>query len=525
MFLNKIIAAMVCLTGISLFPAPCSNAAARSSRLGLLDCVQTSLARQAGIHLGKLDVETAAGVHQEVSGQFDTRIQFSTGYDQTRTTLSETEQTLLSQDTLVSTTSSYSIGLGKEFRSGIDINLQVQTIRTETDGPSAAPSNRSGAYLVINLPLLRGAGSQANAGMEIAALQDEKNARIKLRRNICTAVYEVTTAYWQFVMHYDRLQQYLEAETRAKELYEQSRHLVEADELPAVELDEVLANLSDKQTARIAEEQSLMESLQTLGLAMGISFHELDSIPVPSDNFNIIPSRQPALDTIYRSALIKHALSSRHDLLAAQGYEKSAAARMKVLENQSRSSLDLGMKIGYEGFQENSSYDAMLTTPFSNLPGLSWQASLTYEFPVENNEAQGRLSQQRVQLRRLQVSRKELMRTIQINIDTILSILRKNRAELENAQKTEELYARAVANQLLKYKLGMATQIDVINTQDRMIQARLNKIAAQYKYMLAVTKLRFESATLVSFKEEQAQVGMEMLTTPPVIHSQATVAD
>jgi outer membrane protein TolC len=497
-----------------LFFAP--PVSAQNNSIKLLECVQAALKHQVQIDFSQLDIENAQAIQQEAAGEFDTTIQTTARHGETETPLSTTEQHARLQDDLRQIDSQYSIGLSKEFRPGVSLSPQIQTTRSEVQDSPATPTSSSGIYLVATIPLLRGLGTEANAALETAAELDIQNSRADLKHTMNQVVRDVTTAYWQYVYNYQQLQQYRSAEQRARELYEQTKLLVEGDELPAAEMDEVRANLAEKETTVIASEQNLLQSRQELGLAMGVSFSRIRSLPPPADPFDIIKLTTQGFSHLNETALISHAVQNRPDLLASKGREESAAVREKYFENQLLPQMDIGMKVGYEGLEEDKSYRSMIQSPYSNVPGASWQVSLTYEFPIANRLARGQLAQQRVDKRRQMLTSRELSRTIQSNVHTSISVLYNARQELENARQTVDLYNQAVENQLMKYKMGMGTQIDVITTQDNLTQARLNKVNAQFKYAQALTDLRYQTSTLLSFAQDQAKVGLEHLTRLPL---------
>jgi outer membrane protein TolC len=483
--------------------------ASQNETIGILEAVQKTIRYQADIELGRKDVDFARGAHQETEGQFDTRLNAGLKHGTTRTPLTAGEQE--------KTTSSYQFGLSKQLRSGLIINPHLETTRNKYEFSSQDPSSQTGAYLEFTLPLLKGFGTLATAGNAQAARKDISNSRLELKHSIAQAVLDAAQTYWQYVLDYKRLQELRSAERRARELKSQTKALVQADERPASDLDEVEANLADKVTRRIAGEQSLMQSRQALGLAMGVPFARMRSLAAPADGFELLQIDKQALACLKGSSLLDYALQQRYDLQASKGREESATIRKKVQKNRLLPNLDLGMQVGYQSLLEDSSNLEMLKSPIGDVPGASWQLSLTYEFPVQNREARGRLNQQRVQKRRQEIRRRELARRIQSNVHTTLSLLHRNRRELVNARKTVELYEQAVENQLMKYKMGMGTQLDLIKTQDSLTEAKLNELSALYRYSNSLSKLRFETSTLVSFKGDQARVELQNLAALPRI--------
>ena len=496
-----------------LYPLP-SSASQNATRL--LDCVHQALKHQVQIDFRQLDIEKAKGGYQEASGEFDTTIQTKASHGHTQTPLTSADQQARHQHDLQEVQSQYSLGLSKEYRTGLNLSPQIQTTRNEEHATPTAPSSSSGVYLKATLPLLRGLGAKANAARETAAKLDIQNSKEDLQHTMSQVVRDVTTAYWQYVSTYQQLQEHVKAEHRARKLLNQTKLLVEGGERPAAEMDEVRANLAEKETTRIASEQDLLQSRQKLGLAMGVSFQRIRSLPPPADSFDILQPSTTQLSKVNESALLSYALQNRSDLQASRGREQSAAVLEKHYENQTLPQVDLGMKAGYQGLEEGESFTTMTTSPYSNVPGASWQVSLTYEFPIANQQARGRLRQQRVAKRRQMLSTRELARTVRSNVHTTLSVLQNALQELHNAGQTVRLYTQAVDNQLMKYKMGMGTQIDVITTQENLTQARLNKVNAQLKYAQALTELRFQTSTLLSFAQDQARVSLDHLTRLPL---------
>ncbi|MGM0423864.1 MAG: TolC family protein [Thermodesulfobacteriota bacterium] len=511
---------------------------AENNSLGLLDSVRSALQNQADIQFGELDVELAERKYQEQSGQFDTRLRTGAEHGETRRPLGSGNYA----DHELQKESSYHLGLEKLFRTGLVLSPELRTTRTEVDkkvpsepsqipvfdinnepigywlrSPSSTPppQSRSGVYLKATLPLLQGLGKEASAGLETAARQDAQIAKTELQHSISQVVQETSLAYWNYVHDYLYLKQQRQAEQRAREMYEQVQALVEADEMPEAELAESRANISEKRTQRISAEQALTQSRLDLGLAMGVPSPRIRNLPPPQDTFDLLQTSRKMLSQINSSSLIAYAVQTRHDLQASKGSQESAAIREKVYEDRTRPNLDLGMQAGYEGLEEGDPYSRMPESSTSNVRGMSWQMSLTYEFPVENREARGRLGQQRVEKRRQALQSRELSRNIQSRVHTSLSVLRQNIKELENARETVQLYKETVENQEMKFRMGMGTQLDLINTQDNLTQARLRRIESHFKCARALTELRYQTATLVSFVQDQAQVDLENLTNLP----------
>lgn len=504
------------LISLSFFP---TVTPAHTGTVGLLESVRSALEHQPDIHFGRLDVEHAREQYREQSGQFDPTLRTGMEHGQTRSPLGASDYA----DYEKQTETSYYLGFEKQFRTGVTLMPELRTTRNELDRETPpgtpdlhVPQSRTGAYLIGTIPLMRGLGAEAAAGMETAARQDARIARTELKQVVSNVVHETTLAYWGYVRDYQNLEQRRIDEQTAREMHEQTRALVQADEVPAADLDESKANLSGKINARLNAKQALEQSRMELGMAMGVPFENIRDLPPPGDHFHLMEDSRDSINRLQTMALISYALDERHDLKASRGREASAATREKVFEDRTRPGLDLEMRAGYEGLDEGDSYARMPGSTGSNIRGMSWQMSLTYEFPVKNQAALGRLEQHRVKKRRQILQSRELSRDIQSSIHTTLAVLRENAAELENAAQTVELYEKTVQNQEMKYRMGEGTQLDLITTRDSLTQARLSQIDAYFRYARALSRLRFQTATLVSFVQDEARVELDHLIHPPL---------
>ena len=130
----------------------------------LLEYVRTALTHQVDIDRTRLNIDDAQGALLEASGTFDTSIEAKAEHGQTDT------PTPGPQEPQTAYTSQYTLGLKKELRSGLTLTPQVQTTRRDDGNTQTQTVSSSGAYLIATLPLLRGLGAEANAGLERAEI-------------------------------------------------------------------------------------------------------------------------------------------------------------------------------------------------------------------------------------------------------------------------------------------------------------------------------------------------------------------
>lgn len=487
-----------------------------SKSISILQCLTYSLENNYNILSSKKNISYSKGTALQTKSPFDSTISAGTDFSKNNSPLNESDKNLLNKDSLETTEKNYSLSYSKKLESGIIIKPYISTKSSKTDSPASQPETRTGAYLSFTIPLLKGFGN-SNTALKEAAYNDVENNKIAFKQSITDSFNKIILAYWQYVMSYQNYQQYKLREKRAYKLFSQTNALVKADEIPASELDQAKANLWDKKTSLISAEESLTKSLNNLYMSMGAVTPDQQKILIPENNFeefNIDPDK---IIEINSSDLISLASKNRFDIKESLGKERTIILRKKYYKNRLLPQVDFGFQLGYESLEEDSKFGSLLQSSYSDPAGPSFMVSLSCELPLKNSAVQGELIMQNALLDQQKLASKELMKRMKSEIFTSVNVLKKNIMELKNAEKTIELYKKAYKNQETKFKMGMGTQLDLINYQDKINNADLNLISAKYKLATSVSKLRYQTATLVSFVGDKAALNINNLTSLPKV--------
>ncbi len=78
----------------------------------------------------------------------------------------------------------------------------------------------------------------------------------------------------------------------------------------------------------------------------------------------------------------------------------------------------------------------------------------------------------------------------------------------------ERFYEISVRNESTKRRLGMATLMDVINMQDRLTNALLAEVQARQSYANAIARLRFETGTIATPRDEGFEIAIDDFLRP-----------
>jgi outer membrane protein TolC len=489
---------------------------ARAADVSIIDSVQSTLQLKLDIKIQQEEVIARRGVAQSAKGQFDTSLLLSLGHRGETIPLTASMQLALPAPGWTSVdrqTTSYRIGAAQQLRFGTTFLPTIELSRVGETGVSPAYGRARVSFAVVQ-PLVRGRGASAVAAQERSARLAEEAARQDLRYTIAVRVAATGQAYWAWRATRDTLDIFRENEKRAEVLLKEEQALVTGGEHPKADSKQFEANLADAEAFRLDAQRADIEARQNLGVQMGLPWESMSGLTAPTSELPTVAERDvPAGERLNR--LVAESLPRRPDLLAAnirvQAAETLAVAARRNLEPQ----LDLALDIGWSGLTESDGGTAFVAPIGERISGVNAGANLSFSYPMQNNAARGALSSRRAEVQKARLAAQELARTIGAAIVVAAEALRAAVRAQASADRAAALYAEAVANERKKLRAGLSTSLDVILTQARLTNAELAAVRARSRVADALTRLRFETGTLVETTDQGGTVALEALTTPP----------
>lgn len=481
-----------------------------SNAVTLQAALEATLLHGTQIRLGERQVQIGLGALLTAGAPFDARVTTSLG---TMRENSIAPSATGAPTSVVSSTITYAVAMPRQLRSGIVINPRVGLTRLEVASVAGALTSRASVNLDVLVPLLRDRGGAVTAAPERSAERGYEASILDARHAAAVSILGAVTAYWNELAGEQRLEVYLSSERRAQQLVDDTRKLVEADERPAAEMKQLLANLALKRAARISGEQASVEARQQLALAMGVYAGGESALPRATTGFPEIMvdesgSREGA-------GAIAEALRRRADLAAVGARRSAAELQLAAVRSDARPRLDLALGLGYEGLAVDGGVDGALSSFYRNVPGLNASVQLSYELPIAGRAARAAALQSSAAYDQARIREAELVRQISSGVFVASEALRHSRLALRASREAVMLSRQAVENEKHKFQLGMSTLFDVILAEDALTNARLGEIAGQHDYAIAIARLRYESGAILGTDGQRAEVSAESLTTPP----------
>ena len=89
--------------------------------------------------------------------------------------------------------------------------------------------------------------------------------------------------------------------------------------------------------------------------------------------------------------------------------------------------------------------------------------------------------------------------------------LRKAADEVQQRQASVDFYRQALGNEVEKFKLGQATAVDLILTEEEQTSALLSLVSAKQRYAVLLARLRYELGVLVNGRIEDGRIIIEQV--------------
>jgi outer membrane protein len=119
-----------------------------------------------------------------------------------------------------------------------------------------------------------------------------------------------------------------------------------------------------------------------------------------------------------------------------------------------------------------------------------WAVSLQASIPIFNGfRTRGQIDQARAELRMAELQRAQVRQGLEIELEAALGEFDAARAQIEARRATVGQARRALELAELRFRSGLATQLDISNARLRLEQARVNEAQALFNYVNALARL------------------------------------
>ncbi|HBI21101.1 MAG TPA: transporter [Legionella sp.] len=330
-------------------------------------------------------------------------------------------------------------------------------------------------------PLLRGFGAATNEAGLLDAIDSETLNKLNLKQSVIDQITQVITAYRALILSGNNFKNQQRQLAEAHKSYEINEKKITAGQLEPTANIQQSYQIESLSLMVEQAENDFKTSAQNLLESIGLDPDMRLSVP---DDVNLDNMDIPDVN-----ASITQALTHNAQYLALQAGIRADERAYTVAKNQQLWQLDLttnvqtgtmtgvdsnskGLKGIYSGNNITESANVMLTIPLNDISRRSALIS-----------AKIRLEKDRLNLI---AAKRALITMIKNTINTIESLAKRHAL----AKRQVELAAESYALEKKKQQAGIASALDVNNTQNQWIQAQMGLIGSKVAYLNQVSALQ-----------------------------------
>lgn len=377
-------------------------------------------------------------------------------------------------------------GLTIPLRTGGQLQLLVPYEQLETNNQfqTLNPSHELDFGVSLSIPLLRGAGIQANSqGIRVAFYEYQiSEARTKLE--VIRVLAAADRVYWRLYAARKELEVREQEYELAVAQLERARRFVRAGVAAEPDIVRAESGVADRVEAVINAENALRDRQRELkrilnepGLEMTTPTIVIPATPPNATAYKIDPDRAIAIALQRRMEMLEL------ELRIARDTSQVAFARNGLLPLVT---LDYTYNINGLGPTIDESLNFALDSDFvDNFVGVQ------VEVPIGNEAARSQL--RRALATRLQSLATRDQREAAIKQEVLATIdqLEANWQRIIAAQQRVILAARVVDLETRQFERGLRTSTDVLDAQTRLADAQSSEIAAITEYQIAQVDIAF----------------------------------
>jgi outer membrane protein len=326
------------------------------------------------------------------------------------------------------------------------------------------------AGLTVTQPLY--VGGRVGTALRIA--RDVREAAdLEISESEAEMTLQVRDAYFQAVMAGELVSiareafELADAQLRQVELFRRQGTASEFDVLRAqVERDNLEPNIIEAANARRLAELNLKR---------------LANIPAAQPMALLTPLA-PRVADVDRAAL-RETLERRPALRALDAFVSAREGAVRIARAERLPTVGAAGNFFFQAFPSG-------VAPFGTEWRRDWSVAVQMSVPVfDGFRIRGQVQQAQVELQLAQLQRAQVAEALELELEAALGEFDAARAQIEARRATVAQARRALELAELRYRSGLATQLEISSARLMLEQARVNEAQALYNYVNALARL------------------------------------
>lgn len=358
--------------------------------------------------------------------------------------------------------------------------------------------------LTYSQPLLRGFGTTLTKQNIIVARNRSAASHEDLRRDVEQIVQRVADAYWDLVEARNQLHVAEESLKLARDLHEMNQLREDAGVLAPLEVTRSEADVAAREEEIISRQAAVEDRTDELRGLFDLDRGTLWDV-------EIVPVTEPEIEPVEidEATAVDAALAGRPEVVSLRLANENLALTAHAARNAVKPQLDLSASWGINA-REGATTEVVDGVPvavdndyFDTLDALlerefeGWSLSLVLGLPLQNRTAKARRAQAELAVDQGDVAMRQLEQQILIEVRAAVRAVETAKRQIESARRSRELAEKTLEVEELSYRSGQSSGFEILQSQERLRDARSREASAVTAYRRALTAYRRSTGTLL----------------------------
>lgn len=485
--------------------------------LGLKNALVLGLKNNLDIAFQSYNPQIAETGIMRAESEFDTMLKSDFSKNRVRQQVGNVLAGGTAQPITVQDRYNWNTSVQKKFTPGTaaELKLNNENYKTDLSFQGLVPQYRSELILSLTQPLLKDFGIDINTSLiKIANLNQQMSVE-QFRSAVQETLYRIELFYWNLYFQNEDLKSKEISLKLAEDLLREIKIKIDAGTLAPIEIYQAEQNVAARKEDIIVAKRRVQDAEDFLKAALNLYEKE------KYWNVSIKPLDKPDLTQVHPNTeeCIKVALEKRPDFIKTQLDLKASNIQVKYTKNKTLPRIDLVGSIGTSGLAGRARDTRGVFGPLTGTQKNPWSGhwddvydslgsrdyysyliGLKLEIPLENKLAKSDYAQAKLQQAQA-VTETKLKEVTIINevrdavreIETNIQRLATARALLKSSQETLDAEKK-------KFDVGMSTERNVLDFQDRLQKAMSNMAMTEADYSRSLTNLLKVQGILIEGK-------------------------
>ncbi|MBZ5495118.1 MAG: TolC family protein [Acidobacteriia bacterium] len=429
----------------------------------------------------------------------------------------------------ISNSASWNASINQPIPTGGSFSLGWNTSRRDDNVADnlTNPTYSTGASLSFTQPLWRNLKIDQNRNNIKIANMDLKLNDAQFKQQVTQTIASIQKAYWQLVSAIYSYNLSVSSVKLARESADMAKKKVEIGVSAPIEYTQSLASQASREVNVIRSEESILSQENNLrNLISPDRNNEIwGQVIVPTDTPEMVEYKVD-LDQAIATA-IKNSLQLQQDDINLQKSDLSYA----LTKEGKKWNIGLTAAIGssgkgaVQGYREDRNGVLQPVLPEGFVGGLftsyktiftggtyNWSFQFNVTVPLRNRNVESSLATSRINRQNSVMTRTQHEQQVIVDIKNYVQALNTAKKQLETSAISRQLSESQLEAMNKRFAAGLATQYDVLTTQDQLANAQGNELTSKINYKSAVINLQQAMSTLL--EESNIDVGNIGKTKP-----------